>query len=207
MDIETKLRAIMKKANKNQGDLADALGVSQPTVHRWLKGSEPEGHRRDQINALYEEAFGGDADKRAVVKLVGEVGAGAEIMPDYEQVPPEGLELVQVEIPLPGGMVCFRVKGNSMRPQFRNGQVIIVYAEQKRPLEFFYGLEAVVRTSDGRRFIKTVERGTTPGTVDLISWNADPIKSQRLDWIGEIYAILPESAVISFDREHRRNAG
>lgn len=204
MDVPTKIRAIMKKTGKNQGELAEAFNVSQPTVHRWLKGSEPEGHRRDEINALYDEVFGEGGVPVGVVKLVGYVGAGAEIMPDFEQVPPEGLDLIQVDIPVPDGMIAFKVRGESMRPQFRDGMLIIAYAEQRRATESFYGQEAIVRTGDGRRFVKTLEKGAT-GT-NLVSWNAATIPNQRIVWIGEIYAILPESAVRSFSGQVRRIA-
>jgi len=190
MDIPGKLRAIMRQTDKNQGELADALKVTQPTVHRWLKGSEPDGHRRDMINDMYERVFGESAKGGGSIKLVGYVGAGAEIMPEFEQVPPEGLEQVDVEFPIPDGLICFRVKGDSMLPQFRDGAVIVVWAEQKRPIEAFYGQEAIVHTESGRRFIKTIMRGQN-GTVTLVSWNAAPIENQQLQWIGEIYMTLP----------------
>ncbi|TIP70342.1 MAG: hypothetical protein E5X53_28265 [Mesorhizobium sp.] len=57
----------------------------------------------------------------------------------------------------------------------------------------FFGEDAAVRTAEGRRFIKTIMRGESG--VNLISWNAAPIENVRLEWIGEIFAALPPSAV------------
>lgn len=201
MDIPGKLRAIMRETGDNQGELADALGVTQPTVHRWLKGSEPEGHRRDQINEMYERVFGEAPRAGRPIKLMGYVGAGAEIMPEMEQVPPEGLDQIEVDFPIPDGLICFRVRGDSMLPQFRDGAIIVVWAEQKRPIEAFYGQEAIVRTGDGRRFIKTITRGAKG--VNLISWNAPPIENQALAWVGEIYLILPPTISLRADRNFR----
>lgn len=201
MDIPGKLRAIMRETDKNQGELAEAFGVSQPTVHRWLKGAEPEGHRRDQINEMYERVFGEAPRGGRPVRLMGLVGAGAEIMPDMEQVPPEGLDQIEIDFPIPDGLICFRVQGDSMLPQFRDGAMIVVWSEQKRPLEAFYGQEAVVRTADGRRFIKTIMRGQQG--VNLVSWNAAPIENQTLLWIGEIYMILPPRIFARADRNFR----
>lgn len=188
-----KVRVIMKRLGmKDQGELAKLVDVTQATVSRWLAGSEPKGPSRDKLNKLYEDATSGAAvTTAALVPLMGYVGAGAEIDPDFEQVPEGGLELVEVEIPVPDGMVCFIVRGDSMFPQYRDGHTLIAWAEQHRPLEAYYGREAVVRTSDGRRFIKTIERGADRSTVTLTSWNRPPIENQRLEWIGEIYAALP----------------
>lgn len=192
MDIPTKIRQIMKKTGDNQGEVAVRFKTNQPNVSRWLKGSEPEGHHRDTINQVYDEVFGAAADQTSVIKVMGYVGAGAEIMPDYEQVPPEGLEEVEVNFPLPDGIIAFRVRGDSMLPQFRDGTIIFVWAEQKRPIDAFYGAEAVVRTSSGHRYIKTIMRGSSGGNVvNLVSWNAAPIENQRLEWIGEIYLTMP----------------
>lgn len=41
-----------------QGQLAEELGVSQPTVNRWLSGADPRGETRDRLNSLYEKTMG-----------------------------------------------------------------------------------------------------------------------------------------------------
>lgn len=179
-----------------QGELAARLDVSQPSVHRWLRGAEPEGHRRDAINELYDEVFGAEAGKAAptTVPLMGYLGAGAEVEPEFEQVPPEGLDQIELPFSLDEDLIAFTVRGDSMLPFYKDGATIVVYREQKRPLTTFYGEEAAVRTSDGRRFIKTIMRGQDD-TVTLYSSNASPIESVRLEWIGEIFAVLPPSAL------------
>ncbi|WP_238395196.1 S24 family peptidase, partial [Streptococcus suis] len=68
----------------------------------------------------------------SLVPLMGYVGAGAEVEPDFEQVPEEGMEQIEVPFPLPADMIALQVRGDSMLPQFRNGVIIIVYREQRR---------------------------------------------------------------------------
>ncbi|HEV2502362.1 MAG TPA: XRE family transcriptional regulator [Mesorhizobium sp.] len=138
-------------------------------------------------------------DKRKV-KLVGYVGAGAQVEPDFEQVPEEGLEQIDVPFDLPDEMVAFGVRGDSMLPVFKDGSVIVVYREQQRPLEHFFGEEAAVRTEDGRRFIKTIMRGQN-GSVNLISWNAAAIENVHLAWVGEIFAVIPPLALKKVKRQ------
>ena len=87
-----------------------------------------------------------------------------------------------------------------MLPVYQNGFIIIVYREQQRPLEAFYGEEAAVRTSDGRRFIKTVQKGSN-GLVNLYSWNAPLIEDVRLEWIGEIFGTIRPSALKKVGRQ------
>jgi repressor LexA len=78
-------------------------------------------------------------------------------------------------------------------PVYREGHVIICYKEQKRPIDFFYGVDAAVTTSDGRRYLKTIIKNGS--NIDLYSFNADPIPNVKLAWIGEIFAAMPRSAV------------
>jgi repressor LexA len=77
-----------------------------------------------------------------------------------------------------------------MMPRYDDGDVILVWRHQKRSLESFYGEEAAVRTSDGRRFLKTILYGKSAQAVNLQSFNAKMIEGVRLEWIGEIYSTI-----------------
>jgi phage repressor protein C with HTH and peptisase S24 domain len=199
--IPQKLRAIMQSTGKKQMHLAEIFDVSQSTVNRWLAGAEPEGHRRDAINEAYESLVdvGPKEKSGTVVPVMGFIGAGGEIAPEYEQAPPEGLEQIWIPFELDDDLVAFEVRGISMMPVYREGHVIVCYKEQKRPLEFFYGIEAAVRTEDGRRFLKTIMKAGP--NIDLHSFNADPIQNVRLEWIGEIFAALPRASVKRIERQ------
>jgi repressor LexA len=194
-----------------QEELAGRVGISTASVSQLETGKQ--GFTDTTLYALaraldaepgdllsYPPNFEDDGLVEVVVPVVGYVGAGAEVMPDFEQVPPEGLDQITVPFPMPDDMIAFKVRGDSMLPVFKDGAVIIVYREQKRPLEAFYGEEAAVRTSDGRRFIKTVMRGES-NTVNLMSWNASPIEGVRLEWIGEIFTIMPPSAFRKVEKQ------
>jgi phage repressor protein C with HTH and peptisase S24 domain len=95
-------------------------------------------------------------------------------------------------------MIALEVRGDSMLPVYKDGHVVIVYRDQKKPVTSFYGEDAAVRTSDGRRFLKTIMKGI--GGVTLMSFNAAPIENVNLEWIGEIFAVLPRSQLRKTDR-------
>jgi repressor LexA len=82
-----------------------------------------------------------------------------------------------------------------MLPKYENGDIIVVYREQRHPISSFYGEEAAVRLKTGERYLKTIERGKSASVVNLTSFNAKPIIGVRLEWIGEICVTLPRGQI------------
>ena len=198
--IDEKLSFIMEATGWKQADLAEKLSVAQASVSRWFAGADPRGEHRDKITEIYNAITGKseitrntESLSKSYVPLMGYVGAGGKIEPDFGEMSPDGLGVVEIPFSMPADMVAFRVRGDLMLPVYREGHIIIVYRNQTKPLEAFYGEEAVVQTSDGRRFIKTIMRGAEG--VNLISWNARPMEGVKLKWIGEIFAILPRQVL------------
>lgn len=194
-NMGNKLKSLRNAARMTHEEAAEAMGVSKSQYVKLERGERRL--TQDYINRA-AKAFGVRPSEvldepAAGVPLMGYIGAGAEIEPEFEQTPPEGLDQIEVPFPLPDDMIAFEVRGDSMLPVYKDRSVIIVYREQKRPLSAFYGEEAAVRTSDGRRFIKTIMRGAAG--VNLMSWNAAPIENAHLEWIGEIFAVLPRTSL------------
>lgn len=208
-----RLRAAREKAGfTSAAKAAAALGVGASTYRAHENGQNDYGPdeaehyaRRFGVTAAYLLTGRGqaapDGDPIPVdVPIMGYLGAGSEIEPDYEQVPADGLDQVTIPFSVPSDLIGFKVRGTSMLPVYRDGTVILVYREQKRGLQTFFGEDAAVRTEAGRRFIKTIMRGRGD-TVTLTSWNAEPIENQRLEWIGEIFAVLPPSVLRRVEKQ------
>ena len=128
----------------------------------------------------------------STLRVVGRIGAGAEILPEFEQIPPEGLYEVELMLPLPRDSIAFAVEGDSMWPRYNAGDVVVCDAKEHDP-SAVAGQEAAVRTGDGKRYLKTIRRGTANGTFDLESHNAPPIRNAKLEWAAPIMMILPGS--------------
>jgi repressor LexA len=176
------LIAALERTGKTKSGLAAHLGLRNSAITEILQGMRTV--KADELPRIVEYL---ELDR---VPVVGRIGAGGTIEPDYEQVVADELGTVRVPIALPGELVAFEVKGESMKPRYDAGDVVVVWAEQKRATETFYGEEAAVRTRDGRRYLKRVTQGRTRAHVTLTSWNARPIENVKLEWIGEIYLVI-----------------
>jgi repressor LexA len=177
----------LSKPGKTKGGLADAMGVRPGAVSEIL--AEARLIKASELQPII------DYLELNAVPIMGRVGAGASITPEHAQMPPEGRGEVELPFPIAEETVAFEVVGDSMLPKYENGDIIVVYRDQRHPLSSFYGEEAAVRLKSGERYLKTVERGKTAQFVNLTSFNAKPISGVKLEWIGEICVTLPRGQI------------
>src|SRR4030081_3031788 len=177
----------LTKPGKTKGGLAAAMGVRPGAVSEIL--ADARLIKASEIQPIIDYL---DLNS---VPIMGRVGAGATIEPEHEQVPPEGLGEVELPFPMEEETIAFEVAGDSMLPKYENGDIIVVYREQRHPVSSFYGEEAAVRLKTGERYLKTIERGKSATLVNLTSFNAKPINGVKLEWIREICVTLPRGQI------------
>jgi len=177
----------LERPGKTKGGLAMAMGVRPGAVSEIL--ADARLIKASEIAPII------DYLELNLVPIMGRVGAGAVIEPEHEQVPPEGLGEIELPFPIAEETVAFEVAGDSMLPKYENGDIIVVFREQRHPVSSFYGEEAAVRLKSGERYLKTIERGKSASLVNLTSFNAKPINGVRLEWIGEICVTLPRGQI------------
>lgn len=199
MDILTvdQIKKALENPDLTKGGLADAMKVPPSAVSSLLKGERElkVSEVPDIVNYLRLDQ----------VKVVGRVGAGGDIDPFFEQMPPEGWDTVQIPFLVDPDMVALRIHGDSMPGKYDDGDIIVVWKTQKLPIEAFYGDEAAVLTADGRRLLKRIEPGAKKNTVDLHSYDGrKPIVGVKPIWIGEVYLTLKKSQLA---RMHIRSQG
>jgi transcriptional regulator with XRE-family HTH domain len=185
--IDAKIREILRVTGWKQYQFATHLGVSQSTVNRWLTGSEPEGHRRDQINDLYAEIVQGSASDLPIrtVPLKGYVGAGQFV----EAIDNGTLDEVDAPANAAPETVAAIVRGESMLPVFQDGWTIF-WSKQLPPGEMINEL-CVMQLSNGQILVKTLRPGSRPGRFTLTSTNASDMLDQEVDWVAPIDWVKP----------------
>ncbi|HXW70099.1 MAG TPA: S24 family peptidase [Methylocella sp.] len=130
----------------------------------------------------------GDSAPANLVRVVGRIGAGAQILPEFDKIPPQGLYEIEVPFAVAEGVIALQVEGDSMWPRYDPGDVII--CRQGANIDGINGREAVIRTADGKQLLKRILRGGQEGSFDLESHNAAPIRGVRIDWVAEIQGVV-----------------
>ena len=194
--IESRLKAVGLSAH------AASLAAKRPDAIRNLKRAVKNHDRRGvttetlialapvlKTTAAWLLEGVGEPTPGNIVQVVGRIGAGAEILPEFEQIPPEGLYEIEVPFPISNDAIAFQVEGDSMWPRYDPGDVIICW-RQGTNVDEVVGWEAAVRTTDGKRYLKRIQRGGSSGTFDLESHNAAPIRGVRIEWAAEIKGVV-----------------
>lgn len=145
------IRSILKRPEWTQIKLAEHFGVSQPTVHRWLKGAEPEGKHWDAIRALHGvtaqavASAGVRSRTRTVPDLAifAGMGGGGMIEVDVDEAgAPIDPDQIRGYWEFPDYMLrrfgdlkniyAWEVRGDSMEPTLTGGAVVFVDTSQTR---------------------------------------------------------------------------
>ncbi|WP_430244981.1 XRE family transcriptional regulator [Neorhizobium sp. DAR64861/K0K2] len=190
-----RVREIRKDKSLTIEELAEATGLSVSYVGRLENGERNLSVKNmnlfaDALGVEPQELLSSSRAKSSnVVSVMGRIGAGAEIMPEEEQIPPEGLYEIETPFPIPEDALAFEVHGESMWPRYDDGDIIICW-RQGILAEEVLGWEAAVRTATGRRYLKRVLKGADQGTYDLESHNAPPIRGVRLEWVAAIQSVI-----------------
>lgn len=145
--------------------------------------------------------LGEESEERFYIPVMGYVGAGGDVEPEAEQVPPEGLE--QLELPdsaaiassLVAAPLGFIVRGSSMYPRFADGDILVVDGDRRWSLDTLDNQIALVlyRADDGlRRVVKRIAR-RRDNLCDLESLDphVPPIIGVRVIEAAPVRIIIP----------------
>lgn len=207
-DMGNNLRALRESRGWTQDQAADAFGLSKSGYLKLERGERQLALPRiEQAAQVYgvepSEVFSEEANLKHGVPVMGFIGAGAEILPEFEQVPPDGLETIDLPFNIPEDIIAFRVRGHSMLPVYKDGDAILVHREQRLATDAYVGEDVACRTKDGRRFLKEIQYGKRRGIFNLYSHNAPLIEDVAIEWIGEIYLIVKAQQIRRVETANR----
>lgn len=181
-----KIKQLLKQMGITQERLAHELGTHPVTISKLLAGKISMTDKWLERIADFLQVPPTDLiDWDNKIPVMGHVGAGAEVFPADDQG--HGAALDEIDLPWPAGpnAVAVIVRGASMHPAYRDGDIII-YEDVHTDPTTLIGRECIVRLADGRMFVKELAPGSRPGHFTLLSWNAPPIHDAPVLWAAPV---------------------
>lgn len=201
--VATKLKIVRERSGLSMAEVAKSLGFRGASSYqryedaslftkKYLPLDLTEklaralvGRGVPPITAAEIMALAGKVDgvRQRMIRLVGHVGAGAQVIP---------IDDMGDEVPCPWAelgaeAVAVKVRGDSMIPAYYDGD-LLYYDEKHTDFTHFLGRECVVALSDGRRFVKELRR-TQSGQWYLHSHNSEPIVGVVIEWAAKVRLI------------------
>lgn len=190
-----RLRAIRAKRGLTLEQVAERMGVSVPTISR-----REMGDRELKVSDLERFAAALQCEPAEIlpgagvrmVKVIGYVGAGAEVYPFDDLAVGDGLREVPCPPTLdPASIVALEVRGDSM-PPLDDGWFVFYSRLHDGVGPEALGKVCVVQVAnDGPMLVKQVRRAPTPGRFNLVSTNAPLREDVELEWAVPLKGMLP----------------
>lgn len=184
------LAAALKAAGRTQQELADELGVAQPRISEIIRGARRVAVREVSAIAEFLSIPAAEVAKHIGINLESisirvawYIGAGEKFYPaPRDEV---GESMGTVDLPVDASLEGAIVRGRSMEPVYREGDVVI-YSTNERPPDELIGRECIVCQHDGPTYLKILKRHRKRGHFTLESYSADPIVGVQIDWARPI---------------------
>jgi phage repressor protein C with HTH and peptisase S24 domain len=190
LDIDTireTLRRIMDRKGVKPTTLSLRVGNNRTLVKDLL-----EKGRDVQLGTLTKLAGALDVDLSELlaaprVTVAGYIGAGGEII--FEDL---GREETVIRPPgISGTLVALVVRGSSMLPKYKDGDIIYIQRQHDGWLPDYIGEDCAVRLTTGETYIKQLMAGSAEGRFTLLSLNAEPIVDVEIEWATPVLFIMP----------------
>jgi Predicted transcriptional regulator len=197
LDIEAirdSLKRMMEKRGIKPTTLSLKVGSSKTLVKDLLEKTDDV-----KIGTLVKLASALDVDvdellAKPRVAIAGYIGAGGHVIfedygetlePDHTVMRPPGIS---------GTLIALVVRGHSMLPKYRDGDIIYIQRTHDGLLPEYIGDDCAVRLRSGETFIKQLAHGSKPGLYTLRSLNAPDMDDLELEWATPILFIMPARA-------------
>lgn len=190
LDIDTireNLRRAMKVKGVKPTTLSLQVGTNRTLVKNLLETTSDVqlGTLRKLSSALEVPVSDLLAQRR--VSVVGYIGAGGEII--FEDMGQEDTVLRPPGIS--GTLIALIVRGSSMLPKYKDGDIIYIQRTHEGILPEYVGEDCAVRLVTGETYLKQLMRGDVEGRFTLFSLNAPPIENVEVEWATLVRFVMP----------------
>lgn len=183
MHLGHSVREAREAKGWSQADLAKRAGTSQQNIDR-IERSEVVHSRALPAILIALGLSVNLVEKGKTVPLLGYVGAGAELFTFDTLGGDEPLEEVDRPQGATDTTVAVQVRGDSMKPAYRDGDILYYDLQENGRLEHLMGHDCVIRLADGRTYVK--ELRLTNGQYWLHSHNAEPMLGVQIMWAAKV---------------------
>lgn len=160
----------MDAAGFNPKSLSLAAGHGETFIRDVLAGTSPSADKLlsvcEKLGVTVAYILEGEAPTFQRVHVIGNAAVGESWTPYAESGGAES----DVEMRLDGGeAIAVEVQGDSMSPAYRDRDILIGAKSLGKNVDNLIGLDCIVMTEDGQRYIKILQRGAMRGTFNLRS--------------------------------------
>jgi len=185
--IRASLRRVMTRKGAKPTTLSLQVGNNRTLVKDLL-----EKARDVQIGTLVKLAGALDVDISELlsaprVKIAGYIGAGGEII----FLEHETDEVVMRPPGISGPLTALVVRGSSMLPKYKDGDIIYIQRQHDGMLPDYIGEDCAVQIAGDGVFIKQLVRGVDDEHFTLVSLNAAPMENVEIEWATPVLFIMP----------------
>lgn len=181
--LRAALQAAMDERGIKSKPLALAAGLGETAIRDILKG------RTDtiQVGTLYKVADVLDWPVAALlgdeqIPVAGFIGAGGAILFEEES----DKRTVSRPPVAPGPLMALEVRGESMFPVYRDGDIVFVRRDHDGLLPDYLGEECAIHTQEGGTFLKVLMRGEGADRYTLRSFNAPDMENVEVVWAAPV---------------------
>lgn len=185
--IGERLKWARKRAGLTQPGVAKKFGISRNAVSLWESDkTAPEADKLSVLAVLFRVSIEwlwtgrGSPEVTAEATVVGYVGAGERVFPFDDHAQGAGLDTTEQPPGEKGTVIAVIVRGDSMEPIYRDGDLLFYAAEKRSPADLV-GLDCIVKVHEGPTFVKTIRRHQKRGHFTLKSYNAEDIGPVQIE--------------------------
>lgn len=187
---KNRIQELREAKGWSQAELATAAGTTGQQIGRLEAGKRKLTIEWMQMLAPVLGVNTTDllVQDRGTVPLVGIVGAGAIVYAIDDHEKGAGLEEVERPYGASSSTVAVRVRGESMKPAYKDGDLLYYDNQANGDLDHLIGNDCIVKLVDGRTLVKEIRKNGAG--YWLHSHNADPMIGAPIEWAAKVKWVL-----------------
>jgi len=175
------MKALSLRAGLTESGIRDAIGRGRsPSIDNFVKIAEALG-----VSPVY--LLQGDERFRLKVPIIGTASSHDMWVPSKV-----GKAATNFDLDVAGGdMISIRIEGDGMSPVYRDGDELVCQRRSGGNVDNLVGLDCVVETTDGRRYVKIIAKGTGMNVYNLRSFNpvVRDVENVAIAWAAPILVV------------------